>query len=323
MTLFAREASAAEPQLVVIVRDAKGSPAAARVESELADVGLAVQTLVVGADAAAGEPLSAIGVRAQAAAAIRIGAGGEIEVWTAGDPAAEQVVADAPNGDGERLVAIAAAELVRARLVGAAPEPVAPTAPVPPAPVPAPAVVAPGGPVAPAPDRLTAEAGAIVLAAGLDLAPTVDVLLAVAVRIAAPLSVELFGLVPLVPAREENGTGAVRMHTALAGGGLRLGAESRTGRLAGFAAPGFAALFLVLRGSARDGYEARDETVATAAPIVRLGGSIRLAPRLKAGLEVMGGIALSEVAVRLGGSEIARVGRPILGAALFVEVTLW
>jgi hypothetical protein len=113
------------------------------------------------------------------------------------------------------------------------------------------------------------------------------------------------------------------MHAALAGGGLRLGIESSSGRVAGFAAPGFAALILVLVGRAAEGYEARSDTVATPAPILRLGGSIRLAKRLRLGLEALAGVALSEVAVRLGGRVAARVGRPILGAALCLEVTLW
>jgi hypothetical protein len=162
-----------------------------------------------------------------------------------------------------------------------------------------------------------------VLASGLDLAPTFNAFLAVAVFVVKPLSLELFGAAPIVPARTENGAGSMRMHTALFGGGLRLGLESGSGRIAGYAAPGFAALFLALDGDAVDGYEARSETVATAAPILRLAASIRLASRLRLGLEALAGVALSEVAVRLGGREAARVGRPILGSALCLEVVIW
>jgi hypothetical protein len=335
MILFSQDAAAGDTPIVVIVRDAEDAPIASRVESELADLGISVKTLFVGNDVAADEPLSAIGSRTSAAAAIRIRADRTIEVWAAGDPSTEPVVAKASSGDGDRLIAIAAAELVRARLLGVEPEAappkaVEPTAPeadagAAPAPVPTPAPVvveADAGPVS-RHSRLTAEVGPAVLASGLNLAPTVNVFLSVAVLLVKPLSIELFGATPLVPARTESSAGSMRMHTALAGGGLRLGMESRSGLFAFLAAPGLAALVLVLDGRAADGYEARSRTVATAAPMLRLAASIRLASRLRLGLDALVGVALSEVAVRIGGREAARVGRPILGAALCLEVTLW
>jgi hypothetical protein len=173
------------------------------------------------------------------------------------------------------------------------------------------------------PPRLVAEVGPALLASGVDLAPTFDAFLALAVRVARPLALELFGAAPIVPARAENAAGSLRMHAALAGGGLRLGVTSRAGLLSGYAAPGVAALILVLRGRAAAGYAARSATVATAAPILRLAGSIRLAARLRLGLELIAGVALSEIALRVGGRELARAGRPILGAALCLEVILW
>ena len=332
MFLLSHGGEADEPQLVVIVRDAQGSPVASRVESELADLGIAVQTILIGDGASADAPLAAIGERTRAAAAIRIGADGAVEVWAAGESSTEAVVAKAAGESGDRLIAIAAAELVRARLLGAVREAPArgePGEATPPAPTgetarPAPpAIVATNAAEARRRERITAEIGPAVLASGLDLNPTVNVFLALAVRIAKPLSIELFGATPLVPTRAEADAGTARMHTALAGGGLRLGLETRSGRLSFLAAPGIAALVLVLDGRAADGYEARSETVATAAPLLRLAASIRLAPRLRIGLDAIGGVALSEVAVRIGGRDAARVGRPILGAALCLEVILW
>jgi hypothetical protein len=337
LTILLAQEAAAEAPLVIIVRDAEGAPTASRVESELADLGISVRTLVIGADAAADEPLSAIGERTGAAAAVRIRADRTIEVWAAGDPAAEAVIANAPSGDGDRLIAIAAAELVRARMLHVPPE-AAPAEPIaqparaetttpeaehPAAPAAAPVVAEAIAAPAPRRARITAEVGPATLASGLDLAPTFNAFFAVAIFAVKPLSVELFGAAPIVPSRAANAAGSMRMHTALAGGGLRFGIESSSGRFLGLAAPGFAALILVLDGHAADGYDARGDTIATAAPLLRLAGSVRLAARVRLGLDAIAGVALSEVAVRIGGRRIASVGRPILGAALCVEVILW
>lgn len=328
--------------VAVVARDAAGVPTALRISSELAEMGIAVRTYPPGSLEGDAGALAAIGARIGAEAVIRLGEGGGAEVWTARFGSNETVPV-APGDPEGRMLAIAASELVRARLLGGDPPPEPAAAPAPPgraavAPAPAaPAVAATEGvlpapvrelparerPTRERPARLTAGIGPAVVAAGLTMAPTMNLLVGAALVIVRPLSVELFGVTPLVRATASVEAGSMRVHTALAGGGLQLGWSPGAGRVRLYAAPGFAALFVVLDADPAAGYEAREETAVAALPLLRAGASVALSSRLRLDLAAFAGVALSELIVRMGDREAARFGRPALGGALSLEVVLW
>jgi hypothetical protein len=330
----------------IIVGKDDGMPMALRVASELADMGIAVQTFPPGSLDDADAPLDAIAEKISTAAIIRVGGDDRLEVWTARGTFAEAVPSASADG-GDRMLAIAAAELIRARLLREAPptgaaaqDPQAsngisaPTADVPPPPaVPGnataarPAVAldaAPGsGRARSAGPRLTAEVGPAVLAAGVSMAPTMNVFIGAALALFGPLSVEVLGLTPLVPASTSSSAGELQVHTALVGGALRLGWAFARGRFHAYAAPGFAAMFLLFTADSVPGYDARDDTTAASVALLRLGASLSLSSRLRLDLGLFVGVALSEVLVRLDRRVAARFGRPVLAGSLNLEVVLW
>jgi len=313
-------------------------PMAIRIASELADMGIAVQTLPPGTLDGANDPLASIGKRTNAAAIIRIGRGGVLEVWAANGAAPESMATTSRDGE-DRVLAIAAAELIRARLLGDSSSPL-------------PAAAQPSSTGAPGtgpeksdvaevlrearPEtrdsrtsreirgaRLTAEIGPSVLAGGFSMAPTMNIFIGAALVLAGPLALDLFGFTPFVRAATENDAGRLSVYTALAGGGLRLGWISRSSRFHLYAAPGFSAFFVILRSRAASGFEAHDAMRATAMPSFRAGAALSLSTRMRLDLGLLVGVALSEITVRMGSLDAARFGRPTLAAALNLEVVLW
>jgi len=318
-----------------VVHETEQAQLAGRIVTELAAAGFPASAAVVPGPVVELDGLaSSHGI--EGALRIRPAVEG-LELWL-GDPASgRSVTVEIAIPPAERnaapLIAAEAVELVRAGLIAlstieppagpAVPLPVevavpAVVTPAPPSPPPA-----PPGPGTLSPARLVIAAGPATGAAGFDLGPTVNLTLRGALTLAAPLGVELVGLVPLVPTGVEASPGSARLHLGLVGAAARLGFAPGSGRWLPSMAVGLAASFLVLSGRAAEGYRAHETTVVEPTPFLRLGLAVALTARVRLSADVLAGWMTGATSVRIAGDEVARLGPPLLAGALSLEVVAW
>lgn len=329
MSVFAPLTASADGSVVAVAHDGEESSLVRRVGAELEALGFGVVTVRLPMGELPHDGLVEAARGVGAGAAIRIVAKeGRISVWLAdleaGKVTLREVVVDEADPD-DSTIALEAVELTRVGLMelvepGKAESSSGEETPFrleeEPASIPLETEEAHGL-------RVSLELGPSVVAAGFDSPPVVDVYLAVVLRPVPLLGVELVGFVPLTSSGVEAPSGSTDVHFGVVGGGMRLTFSSETGFLAGGIGAGFGALFFKTSGRANEGYDGREDLVATGAPYLRAGISLGLAKRLRIRLDALSGFAIGSTEIRMDGEEEARFGRPFLSGVLALEVFIW
>ncbi len=208
-------------------------------------------------------------------------------------------------GLGARVIALRAAELVRAGLSFSNP----PSTPPEPEPEPVPQ------PPAPQPTRFRLGlAGGVVL--GKSLGPTISLMPSAQFFVYRGWSLELIAALPLTENSVESDQGSADVRIFLTGVDAGYSWKvSPEGLLLDVALGGGAAL-LPMRGNPNTRFTVEEETVTTA----MLFGSTRISYPIADGLRLMGnvlvGMALPAVEVRFDGERVAKWGQPMLGFGL-------
>lgn len=321
----------AEPADASVVRDMDGTPTSrgftvavvanadrpalvARLEAELSNLGFRVEEVAAELDSGA---LDALTDGTHVLAVTRIDETGpaiefRIRATDAAPLVRERVPLRPKRAD---VSAVAAVELLRARLIKLgilrAPEP-------PPAPLPAPP---PPPPPRPGFALLTADidVGAAYSAGGLGVDPTM--VFGVRVHPKRWLAVGAFGAFEPQAARFSSTEGDVHARASLLG--LVTDFGFGTGRTRFELGGGIALSMLSLSGVADAPYAGRETRSLGAAPVLRSNLDFRLAGSLSLHLGVLGGVSSPRVAVRFADRTVAHWGRPFALAVIGVEVGLW
>lgn len=342
----------AEGPRVILVRAGAGDPVSAHMVDELLTLGITVEIVP------AGDPdLAKLGRARSARAVLRVTPSRrQVEVWVEGTSGATRID-ETPDEQGDAAaLALRAVETLRGRLL-TAPSPVrdepvrdepAPDNPIPdnppepprappissgissgPRPTPVATPTSPPQTTATPPLRpdalsLRIEPALLVqpLSGGISAAGTA--LLGARYRAAPRVGVDLWVLVPVLPASLASTDGRVQLATAaaLAGGSLDL--LPRPGRFELMMGAGIGAGMLSHFGqpsSAR--VEAHDGTVPYALPYARVGFGWRALPGLNLSADVLGAVATPRPVLRLPGRENdAYFGQPLLAFGLGISVAL-
>lgn len=305
-------------RVVLVLSDAPGDPFMAKIQAEIASLGLEV---IVRA------PQGSIETSARAAhavAAVRMLPSRKgIEVWmadaTSGRSLLRQTIVDeAPGGPNQNVVALQTAELLRTSLFprvahgSPKPEP-APAAPVI---VHAPPPPPPGESVLAASLGLLHGAGGATSAwqAGLSYRYVWNRGLGIAVHVSAPIS----------RGRIDATEGSADVGAVVAGGGLVARVHSKQGRIA--LTPGVGAAFVAVLTRGYPNPAAGSQLVSSSSAgytglgYASLAVDWKVASWLGLGMSALAGATTSRVHVRFAGNDAGAWGTPVLGASLFGEV---
>jgi len=274
------------------------------------------------------EPLGVTAERERVTAAVRVDAArGVVDLWVMKP---EGAVEEAITAPGERLsgqvLALRAAEALRARgllvpPVERGPETKPPPPPVPaPQPAPTPAPAAKQKPAHHAQPRFSLEAGpGLVLSPG-DLGPLGVVELGMRLEFASVWSVSLDGLIPITRQTVRAPEGEASIATYVVGGLLEL--EWARLSFGGFrSGVGLGGTVTQMSGAAGPGFASAEDTVTALAPLARTSFHANLASWLRLRTAVAAGVALPPVRVVFGSREVARWGSPFVLASVALEAS--
>lgn len=327
--LAAADVRGEQPSRIALVHEqAADARAIGRLKAELLALGLQVIDVPRGADATA-TPLDDTARRVDAFAAVHVVPDrGGVEVWVGDREGGRTLVHErviGPGGVFDDVLALQAAEIVRATLVDlglgpkpevASPEPAsAPTRaepPPPPSPPPVPRVER----------RLVLELGPGVSPGRGGLGPAIHGFVGGRFRPAALLGVDVWGLLSVAPANVEAPGGSADVRPSLVGIGAAIwpfdpGSDFQ---LAG--GGGVALAYLSIDGTAEPPLLARKDSMTVALPFLRLSFGGWLASRVGVGASAFAGIAMPRPAIRFDAREVAEWGRPVIVGVLTCDVAL-
>ncbi|HEY2516522.1 MAG TPA: hypothetical protein VGI39_36885 [Polyangiaceae bacterium] len=306
LLLLSAQDAGADPAVIARVGSTH-SPLDARLDAELTTLGFAVKDV----DEGGGADLGAVARANGAVAAIRVNAEGAIELWVEprgpeGAPVHEVVPIEARRG--WDVAAVQALEALRAHLlrIREAPLPASPPPPPPPAALPPPR------------PWLWLRFGA-----GFDASPggfgaAADLLLEVRAEPRPWLAFALFGAGTPLETRVDGPEGGATLRRGIAGGAVDL--VQPWSRAALSLGVGGALVAMDTQGTTpTTGYAARDAQAWAAAPLLRGGASLRLAPFLRVRAEIVAGVTFPRLTLSFAGREAAAWGRPLGLFTLGVE----
>jgi len=324
------DAAGGEPRpLVLVFTPAAAGPLAARLEAELAAVGMTARRVVVADDATSAELAPRV-AEAGARGAIRVSVGPlGAEVWIpdpeTGRAALRQALSSESSQGMESVIVPRTVEFLRASLLPAAPSATA-AATVEAKPAPSPAATLASLPAPPRPPpRLRLAAGSAVMGSPGGVGAVPQVAIALGVRVLGPAGVEAIALLPLSTPELETTGGSIRVSLALAGGGVYAKLIERA-RWSLEAAAGALAVSVRTEGDARGLYVGQKTSALTVSPYLRAGAAVNLTSWLGARLDLLGGAARDRMVISVQeGNTLRRVatwGRP-LGAAVLSLQASW
>ena len=319
-------AGAAEPPRIALVHErAADERALGRLRAELSSLGLEVVDVVVRETSGAPLDESARSVGAFAAVHVVPRRGG-VEVWVAdrksgGTLVRERVIG--PGGAFDDVLALQAAELVRATLVdlGLAPKPAAentepaPENPPPPSPRPVPL---------PGKDdpRPSLEIGPALSADPGGLGPALHAFVGARYRATRALGLDAWSALPLTPATVEEPEGRADVRALLFGVGASAWPFAPGSDFQLALAGGTGLAHLTIDGRARPPLLARAEATTAALVFSRLSIAQRLGSRVGLGASGFVAVAFPRPAVRFDAREVAEWGRPLVLGVLACDVAL-
>jgi hypothetical protein len=317
---------------VILVGASWSDPIVARMRDELGVLGFDVEIIVGGATTT---DLATLARAHGAAAAARVDAvSAAIDLWV--DPTSEPgTVADLHlDGPGDPgLLALRAVELLRGRLIHAAPAPTADGAPAPDAgPPPQPPAASPAArpivgpmPIAAAPPARAAGSFALFVAPAAMLSPG-GLPPVPHVHVAAEwfpvdrVGVELLTFLPTVPATVTAPEGSVALRILELGAGIHGTLTDPGADLSFGVGLGLNAMLLLFDGEAAPPFVADHGSRWLASPYASIRAAYRLYPRLALRADVLTTLARPEPVIRIAGREVASFGQPTLFLSLGIEV---
>jgi hypothetical protein len=298
---------------IAVVANPDRQSLVARLRAELTDLGFHVQE--ASADLSS-DALDALTDGSHLLATVRIDEAGQAIEFRIRAPDTHELVRDRVPLRAKRadVSAVAAVELLRARLIRLgilrAPEP-------PPAPLPPPVMPAPQ----PSFSSVTADidGGAFYSVGGLGLSPT----MVVGLRAHPKRWLAVGPLAALEPQAMKFSSSEGDIHSRGSLFGVITDFGFTTGRAHFELGGGIALSRLTLSGEAGSPYAGRVTHSYGAAPVLRTNLNFRLAGSLSLHAEVLGGVSSPRVAVRFADRTVAHWGRPLGLAVIGLEVGLW
>lgn len=311
--------------MIVLVRSAGDDGVMMRLRADLRESGWRILE-VRDDERFAAAPLGGVAAREGASAAVRIDTRRDaIELWVSrpDGPVEDSVASTEPLSD--QVLALRAAEVLRARGLLVFRSEAAPAAveapPETPRPAPPPADSPPAGRQEERADdaNFWFEAGPGVTLSPGGLGPLPVVELGFRLEIPERWSVCLDGLVPLSHQSLAGPEGEAEIATSVVGGILEL--EWARTAFGGFRSGlGAAGSVTVMSGTASEGFESADDTVTAFAPLARTSFHVALGPAVRLRAAVMLGATLPPVRVAFGSREAATWGSPFVTTSVVVEV---
>jgi hypothetical protein len=298
---------------VAVVANPDRQPLVARLRAELTDLGFHVEEAP--ADLSS-DALDALTDGSHLLATVRIDDAGQAIEFRIRAPDTHELLRDRVPLRPKRadVSAVAAVELLRARLIKLgilrAPEP--PPAPLPPPVVPAPRLSF---------SSVTADidGGALYSVGGLGVSPT----MVLGLRAHPKRWLAVGALAALQPQATKFSSSEGDIHSRSSLFGVITDFGFTTGRAHFELGGGIALSRLTLSGDAGSPYAGRVTHSYGAAPVLRTNLNVRLAGSLSLHAEVLGGVSSPRVAVRFADRTVAHWGRPLGLAVVGLEVGLW
>jgi hypothetical protein len=330
-------ARAGAPPRIVLIATATDDPISLRLQAELRTLHFEVPEIEIAPDPPSRAQLEDAARRSEAVAAVRIVPSRVgVEVWivdriTGKTVLREMVTTVGGAASRDATIALRVVELLRASLMeldAARPPPGDMDAPPlirelmapPPVTPPAPAQTATLPP--PAAPAFSIELGPAALLSPGGFGPSGAVSAAIYYHPAEPFGASLIAVIPVFPASVSGPEGSTTARVGLLGGGLRgtwaPAGSAWTATLGG----GISALWLHLDGQPIPGFSGSSANLFSAAPYLRAGLGLTVAPRLRLRADALLGASLPPTLVKFGARLAAVWGVPFVAPTLGVEL-LW
>lgn len=339
LTAAAGAALAAGAPRIILIAPTGDDPISLRLQAELRSLRFDVPEIEVESapDPPSRARLEDAARKSEAVAAVRIVPSKTgVEVWivdriTGKTVLREMVTSAGGAGSRDATIALRVVELLRASLMeldaARPPQGEVETPPLvrelmaPPR-ITAPPVVKIGTLPEPAPPAFSIELGPAAMLSPGGFGPEGAVSAAFYYHPAEPFGVNLIALIPILPASVSGPEGATTARIGLLGGGLRgTWAPAGSAWIATLGG-GLSALWLHLDGEPAPGFVGKPANLFSAAPYLRAGLGVTVAPRLRLRADTLLGASLTPTLVRFSERLAAVWGVPFVAPTLGVEL-LW
>jgi hypothetical protein len=298
----------ADARTILRVHSPKGA-LEERVSAELSALGFDVE------DVEPKDPEADLGEIARAhgaPAAVRVHGDDAIELWTSAPQQAGPSISETIQVDprlGWNVAAVAALEVLRARLLAVRTSPPPSPAPTEVAPARAPDGLTPAIPAPRSPHLWVQLAGGAEVSPG-GLGPAAEILGEVRFEPQPWLGIGVFGVVAPVASQVQGAEGVASVRDGMLGAAGD--AQQRVGAMTLSAGLGAIVAMFFLNGRApAPGYGAENASIVTTGPVLRSCAAIDITRSWRLRAELLGGLTFPRAVVRFAGREVADWGRPV------------
>jgi len=156
--------------------------------------------------------------------------------------------------------------------------------------------------------RVSIQVSPTVFVSRFDGAPMLDLFMGLDIRFYRQLELAFTALIPLVPSRVESPAGSALVRSGAGGIGLDYSIAKPGRRLRGDTGMGWTLLFYQINGSPAEGYLGHEALKITSSPYLRGGLEVVLATHLRLRIDLIMGVGLSDVKVRMPDGHSASFG---------------